>query len=1292
MKWKSSKCTGYNVDTRIKASPPPLLPRSRPVKVTVKLSDESFIRPFSGVEADRYDICINVFYNGHLNTSRIINYSAWTADREQNTLHFSGRRIGTSHELPWMLTTELKSANNSKPSSGIDSVARAPLERWNELKKMLLVEADEWGRDENGGRCPTGEYLELLSKKAMPSDLEKAPVNTGCKFGIVDVVITFGRLSRHDKPEPIRSPHRYLPERHFRTTDMINGTQGGRNAARSLPAPQADSFMTEASDAAMALAQPYVQISSSTPEATTASTSVLDSSNPQQVMQQATSMASRTPTTFAPDSTSKPPHPGRPKTVPQKRYRGNEPILPPAPEPKRQKTTSSLEELPFDLNASAYMSTRSRQSASTSFSQTPPTGHPETTIKKKSSVKQAKSALVNTESSDLTTDTVLSTPKKIQTSDPKTPQSNRSAKKKSRFGNPHPKFSNRPQNLRRKNSAGEWYIPTTRKNSAGEWETPTNNRKPAKAIGSLGGQIEGSSPEGTERIFQPVFKSLADTTNPDVAIGQTTAGRTSMTEDYPIFNENITQMSKEGQNSAAAVMARTIQSPRLLQDGEHNRDYEVGTATACKNVENFHQAEKVRDTMTGIDIESEKKSIRIRFFQANKISAREAVGTGAATKTWQAQRYSSPEYTPPPGSGKKPSSSSLFSESTPKPSTSAISHEDDEASNSVTGPNLKSTAMARRQSSSSNKIELKLANNPVIATLRGTGVEDIPQLQTSDVTKSRPRFLVPNHNLKVLRLVSRQGVCTEGDLQKQDARGPVYRGDSHNLSEEKIGLNESHHPNIMDTGDQPILAVEGSFQDTSRQIRELQCSSEPQSVRIANTDLVTQSGTSLVNAKELAQVSNSGAQTAQGAPVSGHLLSIGATSKPPPRPRTVGSSELKALLESHDRGNTVNNTPGAPLGIMHTKLMTRASSKAVSYKTGKVVVSGEDVGKTKVEPNMPSVRFGRRSENAPRKRSSSIMVVAKTAISDFMQKDTKNLNGEVLKAVDTLNGGEANSDEAYEIEIPSTLPHNGDTPKPITRSTVINNFSLLSAGEAASVEKPAALKIRLPTSRPQKGVETRADLVMSTGVYNFKSAAKMKTPIVNSSHQIRKPTSGGLRSKETALQAGVGNTAQFKQAVDEADVTPKRVGKSRRINVKAAEDLESPIIQTPTARKPQGLALIHAAGREPPSCGLVGKPIINSHGGQEQEAPAPASVALENGSWKPSRLCEESILTYAGNEKRGYLERNPLTGQVHRQVGTQEEEYFRAFGVLMGVRYVVVGSEVLKEQEVRYSNGENSGK
>ena len=586
-------------------------------------------------------------------------------------------------------------------------MALRPVDRWNKLAGMLLLEANEWGRDERGYRFLTGEFLELLSRKTMPSELDSPLVSTGCDFGVIDVVITLGRMSHLDATKEISSPLRYLPAGQFQKTDIPVDEQIGSRRATPTQAAAIDLFRgypsglsnlnpfalvvdpkdtprssttSETSHDVAASSHKRDGISSGSLEvATPTADGMLHSAGPQAFARRTTSMSARIPAPLAVAPTPRPPHPHRPENIPQKRYRGSEPVLPPSPLSKRQKTANLFEELPFDLNTAAYMSTRARRSASMSFAQ------PESVIKMKRSVNQVKSALSNAESSETPVAGTPLTPKKDKIDNPKTPESGGPLKKKPRSSNYNPKLSNRPQNLRRKNSAGEWIIPPSRKNSSGEWETPTKGGQ-VKAAGILGGHGDGATREENEKIFQPVFTISADDASRNMATGPSVMDGTSLIRNKTTLKGNIhpRHTSEQAHKVANPAIVTEIKKENINPSKAAEQTDEIAiTAIATKFTDSFpkvafgeargtqkkvlletspikagaaafdkyFRGPKKDGKVTGNKNKPQKKTLRIRFFQGNISSDGEIVGNGRGERRWLVRRCIASEYTPALGNG-----------------------------------------------------------------------------------------------------------------------------------------------------------------------------------------------------------------------------------------------------------------------------------------------------------------------------------------------------------------------------------------------------------------------------------------------------------------------------------------------------------------------------------------------------------------------------------------------------------------------------------------------------------------
>ena len=154
------------------------------LKLQIDLSKESFMH--SIVTNNPEDICISVLYNGEFVYSRVFRWNTFNSGQKTEGGHpaISGRRVGTTVEVPWIINPMSQNA----PADFVSHSMTAAEARWAKINQNLLREADEWGRDGKFDmfRNPLGEYLEALSKTSMP---KKAwPLGDGgLNIGVIDV-------------------------------------------------------------------------------------------------------------------------------------------------------------------------------------------------------------------------------------------------------------------------------------------------------------------------------------------------------------------------------------------------------------------------------------------------------------------------------------------------------------------------------------------------------------------------------------------------------------------------------------------------------------------------------------------------------------------------------------------------------------------------------------------------------------------------------------------------------------------------------------------------------------------------------------------------------------------------------------------------------------------------------------------------------------------------------------------------------------------------------------------------
>jgi hypothetical protein len=235
-----------------------------------------------------------------------------------------------------------------------------------------------------------------------------------------------------------------------------------------------------------------------------------------------------------------------------------------------------------------------------------------------------------------------------------------------------------------------------------------------------------------------------------------------------------------------------------------------------------------------------------------------------------------------------------------------------------------------------------------------------------------------------------------------------------------------------------------------------------------------------------------------------------------------------------------------------------------------------------------------------------------------------------------------------------------------------HDLRLLGAGELPQTDIPQARTINEAVLGCQKGIETQTGTIRAFEEQAIKSIGKLETPVINpTGASIDKTTSRRQKSKEGDSQPDAGNAMKFEVTTEEVNETLEQVFKTKAEINKAAGDLEGLATHSSALRKYQNVVKAGTSN--------VKTSFTDIYQNQKQNMPSSSELAREVDSWKPSYLCDDSILNYAEGEHWDGLKRNPVTGQMCRRVRPQEEGYFRAFSVLLGVRFVVVGSRLMKD-------------
>ena len=137
-------------------------------------------------------IQIDVFFNAVLANSTIVP-SRYRNDQNSMTEHvvrFAGHRVARMLEKPWIFNPPSQFSDYVKAAS---HASRDAGQRWKAVSSALLKEADDLGRNSQGDRPAIGEYLESLASQPMPCNSAGMSSSLKHNFGIIDIVITYGR-------------------------------------------------------------------------------------------------------------------------------------------------------------------------------------------------------------------------------------------------------------------------------------------------------------------------------------------------------------------------------------------------------------------------------------------------------------------------------------------------------------------------------------------------------------------------------------------------------------------------------------------------------------------------------------------------------------------------------------------------------------------------------------------------------------------------------------------------------------------------------------------------------------------------------------------------------------------------------------------------------------------------------------------------------------------------------------------------------------------------------------------
>lgn len=119
------------------------------------------------------------------------------------TVRFTGCRIGRLIEKPWVIVPSGQNPNGELREYRRGKVPYAGAQqRWGDISDALMVEAEKIGQDEKGERPVLGQYLESLAQLPMPKEVDNMQKAGSSKFGILDVVVLWGKGNKSAADAP----------------------------------------------------------------------------------------------------------------------------------------------------------------------------------------------------------------------------------------------------------------------------------------------------------------------------------------------------------------------------------------------------------------------------------------------------------------------------------------------------------------------------------------------------------------------------------------------------------------------------------------------------------------------------------------------------------------------------------------------------------------------------------------------------------------------------------------------------------------------------------------------------------------------------------------------------------------------------------------------------------------------------------------------------------------------------------------------------------------------------------
>ncbi|KAJ4292461.1 hypothetical protein N0V90_009123 [Kalmusia sp. IMI 367209] len=152
----------------------------------VMLTDKTFF--YDPYDNSPQHLKIDVLFNGQLSNCVLMHTDYIRSGAKSLHQIFAGTRVDYMAERPWVM-------HESGQTTGIGSAAAkstSAQDRWTEICKALMTEANERGVDGDGERPPTAAYLRELASMRIPDSVKDMQKPGGRTFGVIDVIVTVG--------------------------------------------------------------------------------------------------------------------------------------------------------------------------------------------------------------------------------------------------------------------------------------------------------------------------------------------------------------------------------------------------------------------------------------------------------------------------------------------------------------------------------------------------------------------------------------------------------------------------------------------------------------------------------------------------------------------------------------------------------------------------------------------------------------------------------------------------------------------------------------------------------------------------------------------------------------------------------------------------------------------------------------------------------------------------------------------------------------------------------------------